>query len=126
MKSDRYQSGLSLMKRLHGEHSGEEILNTVGEICPAVPEMAIEWVFGDIMQRPGLDLITRELALIAVLAAQGNAAPQLKAHIEAALNVGASKEAIIEVMLQTAIYAGFPVAINAMMIAKAVFAESKV
>ncbi|HWR26230.1 MAG TPA: carboxymuconolactone decarboxylase family protein, partial [Methanosarcina sp.] len=73
--------------------------------------------------RPGLDLKSREIATVAALTALGNARPQLKVHINAALNVGCSKEEIIEIIIQMAVYAGFPAALNAMFAAKEVFQE---
>jgi 4-carboxymuconolactone decarboxylase len=52
----------------------------------------------------------------------GNAQPQLKVHIEAGLNVGLSRQEITEVMIQMAVYAGFPAALNGLFAAKEVFA----
>jgi 4-carboxymuconolactone decarboxylase len=82
----------------------------------------IEFPFGDIYSRPGLDLRSREIAVVAALTAMGNAAPQLKVHIEGALNVGVSKDEIVEVMMQMSVYAGFPAALNGLFAAKEVFA----
>lgn len=82
----------------------------------------IEFPFGDVYSRPGLDLKSREIATIAALAALGNAQPQLKVHIFAALNVGCTQEEIIEVFIQMAVYAGFPAALNALFAAREVFA----
>ena len=82
----------------------------------------IEFSFGDIYSRPGLDLRAREIATIAALTALGNASPQLKVHIEAGLNVGLSREEITEVMMQMAVYAGFPAALNGLFAAKEIFA----
>ena len=61
-------------------------------------------------------------ATIAALAAMGNAAPQLKVHIEAGLNVGLSRAEITEILMQMAVYAGFPAALNGLFAAKEVFA----
>jgi 4-carboxymuconolactone decarboxylase len=80
------------------------------------------FLFGDIYSRPGLKYRDRETATIAALAAMGNATPQLKVHIEAGLNVGLSREQIVEVLMQMAIYAGFLAALNGLFAAKDVFA----
>ncbi len=72
--------------------------------------------------RPGLDLRSREIATIAALAALGNAAPQLKVHIAAGLNVGLTRSEIVEILMQMAVYAGFPAALNGLFAAKEVFA----
>ncbi|MCY1445504.1 4-carboxymuconolactone decarboxylase [compost metagenome] len=71
--------------------------------------------------RPGLDYCTRELATVAALTAMGNAQPQLKVHIGGALNVGCKPEAIVDVILQMAVYAGFPSALNGVAAAREVF-----
>ena len=81
----------------------------------------IECGFGDIYSRPQLDLRTREIATIASLATLGCAQPQLKVHIEAALNVGCTREEIVEVFMQMALYAGFPAALNALFAAREIF-----
>jgi len=119
-----YERGLSLMKQLHGGHAGEAIIDSVKDICPDFATMAIEWGFGNIFSRDGLDIKTRELAVIASCVTLGNAMPQLRAHIEAALNVGASKKEIIEVILQTALYAGFSVVTNSLFAAKDLLTEN--
>jgi len=82
----------------------------------------IEFPFGDIYSRPGLDLRAREIATIAALTALGNASPQLKVHVEAGLNVGLSRDEITEVIMQMAVYAGFPAALNGLFVAKEIFA----
>ena len=84
----------------------------------------IEFPFGDIYSRPGLDLRSREIAVIAALTALGNATPQLKAHLQAALNVGVTREEIVEVLMQMAVYAGFPAALNGLTAAREVFAAA--
>jgi 4-carboxymuconolactone decarboxylase len=103
-------------------HAGENVVNQLADIAPDFARYVIEFSFGDIYSRPGLDLRSREIATIAALAALGNAAPQLKVHIEACLNVGVSREEIVEVLIQMAVYAGFPAAVNGLFAAKEVFA----
>ncbi|MBS3903883.1 MAG: carboxymuconolactone decarboxylase family protein [Simkania sp.] len=112
--SEKYEQGLKLLKKLHGGHAGEEILNAIGDVGPDMARMIIEWGFGEVMIRPQLDLKTRELAIIASLISLGYCMPQLTAHVEAALSVGAKKEEIVELIMQTAIYSGFPGAVNAL------------
>lgn len=67
--------------------------------------------------------VHREIAVVAALTALGNAAPQLKVHIHGALNVGCSRDEVIEVIMQMAVYAGFPAALNLLFAAQEVFAE---
>ncbi len=85
--------------------------------------LVIEFPYGDIYARPGLDLKSREVAVAAALTALGNAAPQLKVHIAAALNVGCTREEVVETIMQTAVYAGFHAALNGLFAAKELFTE---
>lgn len=75
------------------------------------------------ISRPEVDLKTRELATVAALTAMGTAAPQLKVHINGALNVGCSPQEIIEIIFQMSLYAGFPAALNGLFAAKEIFDE---
>lgn len=68
--------------------------------------MTIEWALAGVMDRPGLDLVTRELVLIAACTTVGFAEPQLRAHIEAASTLGATRDQIVETILQMTFYAG--------------------
>jgi len=82
----------------------------------------VEFAFGDIYSRLGLDLKSRQIATMAALTALG-ALPQLKVHIHFALESGCSREEIVEIIMQMAVYAGFPAALNGFAAAKEVFAE---
>jgi len=118
----RYNRGLAALTAIDGE-AGERVVAQLGDIAPDFCRYLIEFPFGDIYSRPGLDLKSREIATIAALAALGNAAPQLKVHIEAGLNVGLSRDEIVEILMQMAVYAGFPAALNGLFAAKEVFAR---
>ena len=59
--------------------------------------------------------------MVAALTALGNASPQLKVHIAAALHVGCTREEIVEVIMQMAVYAGFPAALNGLFAAREIF-----
>lgn len=116
-----YQTGLRLLERLHGGQAGEQLVSSLQRICPDFATMTIEWALSGIMGRPGLDLLTREFLLIASCVTLGHAMPQLNAHIEAALKLGASKEQIVEVILQMLFYAGGAATSNALRSAQTVF-----
>ncbi len=122
MEHDRYQRGWEKLKKIDGE-AGERVIESLKDIAPDLGRYTIEFPFGDIYSRPGLDLKSREIATVAALTALGNAAPQLKVHINAALNVGCTREEIVEVIMQMTVYAGFPAALNGMFAAKEVFKE---
>lgn len=120
MAEDRYERGWDKLKEIDGE-AGERVIKSLEGIAPDLARYVIEFAFGDIYSRPGLDLRSREIAVIAALTALGNAQPQLKVHINAALNVGLSREEIVEIMIQMSAYAGFPAALNAVAAATEVF-----
>uniref|UniRef100_A6VVC9 Carboxymuconolactone decarboxylase n=1 Tax=Marinomonas sp. (strain MWYL1) TaxID=400668 RepID=A6VVC9_MARMS len=122
MNKDRYQLGLEKLAEIDGEQ-GQKVVDALQPIAPDFATLMIEFGFGDIYTRSGLDLKSREIATVAALTALGNATPQLKVHIHAALNVGCSPKEIIEVLMQMALYAGFPAALNGLFVAKEVFAE---
>lgn len=123
IKSETYQKGLALLNQLHGGQAGEQLVNNLQDICPDFVDMTIEWAMQGIMARPGLDLLTREYLLIASCTTLGHTVPQLKAHIDAALKLGASKQQIVEVILQMTFYAGGAAVSNALAHAKEVFQD---
>jgi 4-carboxymuconolactone decarboxylase len=118
----RYERGLAKLREVDGQ-AGEKVIQSLEDIAPDFARYVIEFPFGDIYSRPGLDLKSREIAVVAALTAMGNATPQLKVHIHAALNVGVTREEIVETIMQMAVYAGFPAALNGLMAAKEVFAH---
>lgn len=124
MKSERFKIGWDKLKAIDGK-AGENVINALKDIAPEFADLLIEFPFGDIYSRPELDLKSREIATVAALTAMGTAVPQLKVHIHGALNVGCSEQEVIEIMIQMAIYAGFPAALNGIFAAKEVFDERK-
>ena len=120
--SARYQRGLAKMAEMFGEF-GAKTVDSLENSAPDLGRYLAEYVFGDVLSRPGLDLKSREIATVAALTALGTAGPQLRAHIRGALNVGCSQQEIIEIVMQMAVYAGFPAALNGIQAAKEVFAE---
>lgn len=117
---DRYRQGLAKLREIDGE-AGERVVDSLAGIAPDFARYLIEFPFGDIYSRPGLDLRGREIATVAALTAMGNAAPQLKVHLHAALNVGLTRGEVVEVIMQMAVYAGFPAALNGLAAAREVF-----
>ena len=85
----------------------------------------VEFPFGDVYPRPGLDLKTREMLTIAALTVLGYPQAELKDHVRGALNVGCTPDQILEIILQMAVYAGFPAALEAVKTAASVFGEPK-
>lgn len=121
ISESRYDRGTRKLAEIDGE-GGEAVIASLADIAPDFARYIVEFPFGDIYSRPGLDLRSREVATIAALTAMGNARPQLKVHIQAGLNVGLSRDEIIETIMQMAVYAGFPAALNGLSAAREVFA----
>jgi 4-carboxymuconolactone decarboxylase len=109
-----HRQGLELLERLHGGHAGEAIVNEMRDLCPPFADMTIDWALGGVMARPGLDLPTRQLVVIASCVTLGHAMPQLRAHVQAALAIGVSKQQIVEAILQLTFYAGGAAVRNAL------------
>lgn len=121
MKDLRFEKGLELLNTIDGE-AGHQVINSLKDICPALAKMTIAFPFGDIYSRDGLDLRSREIATVAALTAMGSCLPQLKVHLNAALNVGVTEDELKEIIIQMAGYAGFPAALNGMFMLKEVLA----
>jgi 4-carboxymuconolactone decarboxylase len=115
------ERGQRALETIDGQ-AGQNVIDALADIAPDFATYLFEFPFGDIYSRPGLSLRDREVATISALAAMGTAQPQLKVHIEAGLNVGISQEEITEILMQMAVYAGFPAALNGLFAAKEVFA----
>jgi len=118
--ADRHARGLRTLGEITGG-TGESVVESLRDIAPDLADWIVDFSYGDVMSRPGLDRRSRQLATIAALTALGNAAPQLEVHIKGALNVGCTQQEIIEVILQMAVFAGFPAAINALSVARRAF-----
>jgi 4-carboxymuconolactone decarboxylase len=121
-ESERYSRGWQKLAEIDGE-AGQNVIESLQDISPDLGRFVVEFAFGDIISRPGLGLKEREIATVAALTAMGNARPQLVVHINAALNVGCTPKEVIETILQMAVYAGMPAALNGMFAAKEVFAS---
>ena len=123
MEPTRYQRGLKQLAAVDGER-GVHVVETLAGSFPDFAAYLVEYPFGDIYSRPGLGLREREIAVVAALCALGNAAPQLRVHLHAALHVGCTPGEIVEVVMQMSVYAGFPAALNGLAAVREVFAEA--
>jgi 4-carboxymuconolactone decarboxylase len=122
MPEDRFRRGWETVDRINAEGAKLQ-WESLSAVAPDFARWIVESAYCDVLSRPQLDLRDREIATLAALATLGNAPGQLKAHVEGALNVGLTREEIVEVLMQMAIYAGVPAAINALQIAGEVFVE---
>lgn len=115
--------GRKILLEIDGE-AGVQVEEALNAFCPDLARYLIEYSFGEIYAREGLDNRTKELAVVAALTAMGTAMPQLKVHIHAALHVGCTPEEIREVIIQMCGYAGFPATLNGMKILMEVLQET--
>ncbi|MBQ6628470.1 MAG: carboxymuconolactone decarboxylase family protein [Methanobrevibacter sp.] len=117
----RYEKGKEVLESIQ-ERSVEEIFKDLEDVAPDLGRFVVEFPYSEIYTRPEVDLKTRELCTVAALTVLGTI-PQLKDHINAALNVGNSEAEIVEIIMQMSAYCGFPKAINGAVAAKEVFSE---
>jgi len=120
MPDGRFERGWDTVNKINAEGARRQ-WEALTAVSPDFARWIVESAYCDVLSRPQLGLRDREIATLAALAALGNAPTQLKAHIEGALNVGLTRDEIVEVLMQMAVYAGVPAAINAMQIAGEVF-----
>jgi len=120
--NDLYAKGMDKLREVDAE-AGEAVLASLSGVCPDMARYIVEFGFGEIMSRPGLDLKSREIATVAALTALGTARPQLKVHIHGLLNVGATRVEVVETIVQMGLYAGFPAALNGLFAAEEVFKD---
>jgi 4-carboxymuconolactone decarboxylase len=123
LTESRRTRGLRKLEEIVGVEGGQ-VLNQLVTFSPDLTRFIVDFAYGDVIGREGLDPRTRALVVVAALAALGNAQPQLKTHIGSALNSGCTREEILEVLLVVAVYAGFPAALNGMAAAQAALGES--
>lgn len=124
MTKNRFEKGLETFRQITGD-VGEKFVERLRDISPDFADYLIEFPFGVVYSRPGLDIRTRELITLAALTTLGNADTEVRAHIKVALSNRVSRNEIIEVFIQMSVYAGFPAAINSLLIAKEIFDEQQ-
>jgi len=125
MENERIKRGTERLKEVDG-NAGEGVIASLKEIAPDLGRYILEFAFGDVYCRDGLSLQEREIITIASLLTAGGCEPQLEVHINGSLNVGISPEKVIETFIQCIPYTGFPKVLNAVNVAKKVFAERKI
>ena len=122
MPSEKYEQGLKKLEEI-SPGAAERTAASLNDVAPDMVRYLMEFVFGEISSRPGLDMKSREITAVAALTALGTAPNQLRVHIKGALNCGCTREEVIEIIMQTLVYAGFPAALTGIRLAKEVFQE---
>lgn len=129
MTTDRYQKGLDKLKELtvptaESATGHMDIGEGFKDIAPDLRKYVVEFAFGDIYARPGIDNKQKVLTTISALVAQGT--PQIGMHVVTGLNVGLTADEIVGCIMHLIPYVGFPRALNALRVAQEVFAEQGV
>ncbi len=121
---ERYQKGLNVIGTLWKGSKGMQAQPGDPENAKDLTRLVTEHCFSDSWSRPGLPLKTKSLLTIAILTTLGNP-EELKGHIRGALNIGITKEEIIELLIHTLAYTGAPRTVTAFRVAKEVFSDVK-
>ncbi|UJX39588.1 carboxymuconolactone decarboxylase family protein [Desulfovibrio sp. JY] len=121
---DRHARGLAALA-ITSQSAGQRVVDSLADIAPDMAGFILDFSYGDVISRAVLTPAQKEIAMIAAATARGTMAPQLKVHIKAARSVGVSREQITEVLIQMAVYAGFPSALNGLAVAREAFAEEE-
>jgi len=122
--TDLFEKGLEVRRAVLGKEYVDKSISDADDFTQPLQELVTEYCWGSIWTRPGLPRKTRSLINLAMLTAL-NRPHEVKLHLRGALNNGCSKEEIMEVLLQTAIYCGVPAAVDSFRTAKELLQESK-
>jgi 4-carboxymuconolactone decarboxylase len=119
----RYDRGLAVRREVLGAAYVDEAIAKADALTRPLQDLVTEYCWGEIWTRPGLPRTTRSLINLAMLTAL-NRPHEVRLHVRGALNNGCTREEIMEVLLQTAIYCGVPAAIDSVRIARDVFDDA--
>jgi 4-carboxymuconolactone decarboxylase len=122
---DRFERGLRILRRIGGPNYDGPI-NRLAETSPDLSRFTVEYPYGDVLSRPGLDLPLRQFCTVAMLLANGSVQPQLKFHMAGFLNAGGQPHALAELMFVSVAILGFPATINGIVLLREVFKEQNV
>ncbi|MCM2996992.1 4-carboxymuconolactone decarboxylase [Paenibacillus favisporus] len=122
MESNRYDKGIDVLQRMVSEETLNATVKKMEKFSPDMAKLIVEFPYGSLYSRPGLDLKQRSLLTIGAMIASG-AAAQLDFHIQGALNAGLTPNEIVEAVMHCVSYAGFPKTLDAMFVVMKVFDE---
>ena len=124
MTSELFEKGLKVRREVLGAEHVDASISQADDFSRPLQELVTEYCWGNVWSRPGLDRKTRSLLNLAMLTAL-NRPHEVKLHVRGALNNGCSKNDIMEVLLQAAIYCGVPAAMDSLRGAKEIFQENE-
>ena len=122
MNKELFEIGLQIRREVLGAEYVDKSISQADDFNRPLQELVTEYCWGTIWSRPGISRKMRSLINLAMLTAL-NRPHEVKLHLKGALNNGCSKEEIMEVLLQTAIYCGVPAAVDSFRLAREVFSE---
>ncbi|MGH3879005.1 MAG: carboxymuconolactone decarboxylase family protein [Actinophytocola sp.] len=122
--NDRHTRGLEVLHMLAGGDPAKlESMSALDDVTPDLRRLVVDFAYGEIYSRPGLDPQRRHLVTLSALVALGDTEAELRTHVGLALNIGVLPKEIVETVLHLAVYAGFPRAWAAMRVLQQVFRE---
>lgn len=119
----RLERGKEAFNQVYGDSAADTFLARRAGLGEDLARFGLEFNFGDVNARPGIDLATRELLTLATLIGLGGVDPQLAGHVRAAVRLGVCPAQLAELVIHCVQYVGFPRAINAMAVVRATLAE---
>jgi len=122
MDKELFEIGLQIRREVLGAEYVDKSISQADNFNRPLQELVTEYCWGAVWSRPGISHKMRSLINLAMITAL-NRPNELKLHLKGALNNGCSKEEIMEVLLQTAIYCGVPAAVDSFRLAREVFSE---
>ena len=121
-QGEQFEKGLKIRKEVLGDAYVERSIAAADDVSAPLQKLITEWCWGEVWSRPGLERRLRSVLNLGMTMALNRQA-EFKLHLRGALNNGVTKEEIIEIILQGAIYCGAPASLDAMKSAQAAFAE---
>ena len=122
MNKELFEIGLKIRREVLGAEYVDKSISQADDFNRPLQELVTEYCWGSVWSRPGISRKMRSMINLAMLTAL-NRPHEVKLHLKAAFNNGCSKEEIMEVLLQTAIYCGVPAAMDSFRLAREVFNE---
>jgi 4-carboxymuconolactone decarboxylase len=118
----RHEQGMTVRREVLGDEHVDRAVGATDAVTADFQNLITRYAWGDIWSRPGLDRRTRSCITVAMLAALHHD-DELELHLRAALRNGVTRDELVEVLLQVAVYAGVPAANRAFGIAQRVLAS---
>ncbi|MEQ8306050.1 MAG: carboxymuconolactone decarboxylase family protein [Hoeflea sp.] len=121
-QTEQFEKGLEIRREVLGDAYVDRSIAAADDVSAPLQKLLTEWCWGEIWSRPGLERKMRSVLNLGMIMALNRSA-EFKLHVRGALNNGLTREEIVEIVLQGAIYCGAPASLDAMRTAQAVFAE---